>query len=319
MPFSNQLYSSPYNLYIAGNLLKNNSAPKCNYHRLRVGNQGDMHMQIEIGILSKNVHYSIKDINNNQINYEENMSLNNGKYKGVIGLQTNNDLYLEFCRDNVDIAHEASLNYIFKVKSNSQNYFTNYILNSNKVENSFIHDESQSSLNLKIPKVLSRIDSKAVPAVYYIRLYPKEAFDSNDDPNTICFISYYAFATYIYKISEDDENVDNEPINTKIENFPEDKAYIVSIIAVTSDEEKEEIFSYEPIVDPYNIEKKEEKNKKTYIIALSVSIAVVCIIIAVVIYFIVRMMKKRKSLEEEISKTEKLVSSYSIGPDQEPK
>ena len=319
MPFSNQLYSSPYNLYIAGNLLKNNSAPKCNYHRLRVGNQGDMHMQFEIGILSKNVHYSIKDINNNPINYEENMSLNNGKYKGVIGLQTNNDLYLEFCRDNVDIAHEASLNYIFKVKSNSQNYFTNYILNSNKVENSFIHDQSQSSLNLKIPKVLSRIDSKAVPAVYYIRLYPKEAFDSNDDPNTICFISYYAFATYIYKISEDDENVDNEPINTKIANFPEDKAYIVSIIAVTSDEEKEEIFSYEPIVDPYNIEKKEEKNKKTYIIALSVSIVVVCIIIAVVIYFIVRMMKKRKSLEEEISKTEKLVSSYSIGPDQEPK
>ena len=317
MPFSNILYSSPYNLYIAGNLLKNNSASSSNYHRLRVGNQGDAHMQIEIGILSKNVHYSIKDINNNTINYEEKMTFKNGKYKGVIGLQSNNDLYIEFYRDKVEIAHEASLNYIFKVKSNSENYFTNYILNSNKVEYKFNHDQSQSWLDLKIPKVLSRIDSKAVPAVYYIRLYPKDAFDSKDDPNTICFISYYAFATYIYKISEGDD-VDNEPINTKISNFPEDKAYIVSIIVVTSDEEKEEIFAYEPIVDPYNYEKEEERDK-TYIIILSVSIAVVFIVIVIVIYFIVRMMKKRKTLEEEISRTSKLVSSYSIGPNQEPK
>ena len=319
MPFSNKLYSSPYNLYIAGNLLKTNPASSCNYHRLRVGNQGDQYMQIELGILSKNVHYNIEDINNNEINYAEPMSLKNGKYKGIISLQPNNDLYLKFCRDEVDIAHEASLNYIFKVKSNSRNDFNNYILNSDKIEYIFNSDDSQSSLDLKIPKILDKLSSKAAPAVYNIRIYPKENFDSNDDPNTITFISYYAFATYIYKISEDDENTNIEPINITIANFPQDKAYIISIIAVTSEEEKEEIFSYEPIVDPYKREKKEEEEKedKTYIIILSLSIVVALIVLGVIIYLIIRMMRQKKTLDEEISRASKLVTSYSITSNQE--
>ena len=131
------------------------------------------------------------------------------------------------------------MNYIYKIKSNIKNEFANFILNSNTVEYKVINENSQISLDLKIPKIYNKLNSKAASAVYNIRIYPKSAFDSNDDPTTITFISYYAFATYIYKISENDENSDDEPINFSIPNFPQDKAYIISIIAVTSEEKKD--------------------------------------------------------------------------------
>ena len=315
MPFSNKLYSSPYNIYISGNLLKDKSAPKCNYHRLRVGNQGDKYMQIELGILSSKVSYNIKDINNKDIKYVKNMALTNGKYIGVIELQDNNDLYLELCKNDLNIDHESSLNYIFKVKSNKVNDFINYNINSNKVESKFTYKQSQSTLDLKIPKILNKEKTKAVPATYYIRIYPKTAFDSKDNVNTISFISYYAFSTYIYKIFEDKNDSKNETINTTIENFPEDKAYIVSIIGVTSDENNEEIFAYEPIVDPYGIDKKqEEDNDHTYTIVLVISIVVVCIILAAIIYFVIRLMKRKQSLDDEIMRASRLVNSCAEEP-----
>ena len=322
MPFSNKLYSSPYNLYISGNLLKNTSAPLCNYHRLRVGNQGDKYIQIEVGILSSNVNYNIKDINGNPITYVEKMSLNYGKYKGIIELEKNNDLYLEICKKDIPVDHESSLNYIFKVKSNTSPYnFTNYFLKSSKVEYKFNYNESQSTLDLKIPKVFNT-KGGAAPAVYNIRLYPKSAFDTNDNINTISFISYYAFSTYIYKIFGTSEESETDTIETTLENFPEDKAYIVSIVVVTSDEEKEEIFAYEPIVDPYQKEEKEkeeeEDENKTYVIILIVVASVICIGLGILGYFIYRMMKQKKSLEEKINEQEKLVSSFSVGPNQDP-
>ena len=317
MPFSNKLYNSPYNLYISGNILKSNKAPLCNYHRLRVGNQGDKYMQIELGILSSNVNYNIKDINNRTIVYANEMAFSDGKYKGVVSLEdNNNDLYLELCRKNITIAHEASLNYIFKVKSSVSNSFTNFKVDTAGLQFQFNNNERQSSLKLTIPKVFK--DGKGAPAVYYIRLYPKEAFDSNDNPNTITFISYYAYATYIYKIFGTSE--EPEIITTTIENFPEDKPYIVTIVAVTTEEEKEEIFAYPPIIDPYKKEgqNKTEDDDKTYIIILIVSISLVVIILGIIAYFIMRMMKQKKSLEEEISKANRLVSSFSVGPNQEP-
>jgi len=303
MPFSNKLYSSPYNLYIAGNLLKNNSAPLCNYHRLRVGNQGDKYMQIELGILSKKVSYEIKDMNNNEIKYKETMKSQYGKYKGIIELQNNNDLYLEFCRDNISIAYESSLNYLFKVKSKINSDFTNYILNSDKVEYKCNTAESGTSLDLKIPKVLNKEKTQAIPATYYIRLYPNSTYDSNNNIKTITFISYYAYATYIYKISGNDEDKKIDQINIKIDKFPEDQPYIVSIIAVTSDEENEEIFAYEPIVNPYvKVEKEEPKGSNTLTIVLIIVIVIIVIALGVAGYFIIRLLMKRKNIDDELSK-----------------
>ena len=196
------------------------------------------------------------------------------------------------------------------------NSFTNFKVDTAGLKFQFNNNERQSSLKLTIPKVFK--DGKGAPAVYYIRLYPKEAFDSNDNPNTITFISYYAYATYIYKIFGTSE--EPEIITTTIENFPEDKPYIVTIVAVTTEEEKEEIFAYPPIIDPYKKEgqNKTEDDDKTYIIILIVSISLVVIILGIIAYFIMRMMKQKKSLEEEISKANRLVSSFSVGPNQEP-
>ena len=320
IPFSNKLYSSPYNLYIAGNLLKDKSAPLCNYHRLRVGNQGDKYMQIELGILSSNVNYNIKDINNNQINYKEAMTLKNGKYKGIIELQNNNDLYLELCRPNIDIAHEASLNYIFKVKSDNKNDFTNYNLDSNKVTLTWNKTESGNQLNITIPKILNKEKTKAAPAMYFTRIYPKEVFDSKDRLSTISFISYYAFSTYMYRIFGNEEDSNVEPILITLNDYPGDKEYVITIIGVTNDEDKEEIFAYQ-IYDEHkqDEDKKEIEEDNSYTAILVVSFVIVCIIIAIFVYFIIRMLKQKKSLEEEINRASKVVKSYEIEPDEEPK
>ena len=321
MPFSNKLYSSPYNLYIAGNLLKDKSAPSCNYHRLRVGNQGDKYMQIELGILSSNVNYNIKDINNNQINYKEAMTLKNGKYKGIIELQNNNDLYLEVCRPNIDIAHEASLNYIFKIKSDNKNDFTNYNLESNKVTLNWDKTESGNLLKITIPKILNKEKTKAAPAMYFTRIYPKEVFDSKDNLSTISFISYYAFSTYMYRIFGDEEDWDVEPIQITLNDYPGDKEYVITIIGVTNDEDKEEIFAYQIHEEPKQDEegKKEVEEDNSYTAILVVSIVIVCLVIAVFAYFLIRMLKQKKSLEEEINRASKVVKSYDNVPDEESK
>lgn len=305
MPFNNKYYNSPYNLYITGNLLKNSSSDDlCNYHRLRVGNQGDKYMQIEIGILSSYIKFDVIDMNNRDINYVSSMKKENGKYKSVIELKSYNEILLKFCRNDNQVEDDSSLNYIFKIRSSTQNDFNIYNLDSSKVEFISNYNKSQSSLELKIPKILNRDKSKAVPANYYIRIYPRTTFDPKEDPNTISFISYYPFATYIYKILEDDEDDLNiNPITRKIENIPDDKAYIISIIGVANSDDNEEIYSYETIIDPFNKDiKKGSDEKNYYFIPLGISIAVVCVLLAGTIYFVIRMNKKKKDLEEEIAK-----------------
>ena len=318
MPFSNQEYYSPYNLYISGNLLKNNSAPLCNYYRLRAGNQEDKYMQIEIGILSSKIKYEITDTNNKDIKYVEEMNRKYGKYIGVIELQEDNDLLLRFCRDNnVDITHEASLNYIFKVKSSTTNSFKNYNLSSNKIHYKFNFDKTQSNLELEIPKILNKEGKKAVPATYSIRLFPENSFQKDENKDTISFISYYPFSTYIYKVfgNKDDGNIN--PIKTIIENYPEDKPYLVSVIAKTNEEEKEELFAYEQVDDPY-IE-PDEKNDKSYTAFLIVAIIVVVCLLFIFTVVIYRMVKQKKRLEAEILRVSKITSSSSsFGQNRDP-
>lgn len=324
MPFSNQLYNSPYNIYISGNLLKNNTSQLCNYHRLRVGNQEDKYMQIEVGILSSKVKYTIKDINDKEIKYEEKMSKKYGKYIGVIELQEDNDILLEFCREkDIVINHEASLNYIFKVKSSTTNSFTNYNLPSNKIEYKFNYNKEKSTLELEIPKILNKEGTKAVSATYNIRLYPENSFEKDEDINTISFISYYPFSSYIYKIFGNEEDENTNPIQIKIENYPEDKPYIISIISVTNEEEKEEIFAFEQVSDPYIEPDKndEDEEKESYTVFLIVSIFVVIILITVFIIVIYRMVKQKKHLESEILRVSKMTSSASsssVGQNKDP-
>ena len=311
MPFSNQYYHSPYNVYISGNLLKNDSAPLCNYHRLRVGNQEDKYMQIEIGILSSKVKYKLLDINGKEIKYATNMNKIYGKYIGVIELQEDNDILLEFCREKKDIInHEASLNYIFKVKSNTTNSFTNYILPSTKINYNFNYNKEKSNLELEIPKILNKEGTKAVPATYNIRLYPKNTLEADEDINTISFISYYPFSTYIYKIYGDEKDGNTNPIETKIENFPEDKPYLVSIIGITNEEEKEEFYSYDTINDPYNPYDDDENGNSfpAFLIIAIIIFVILLFIFSVVIY---RMIKQKKLLESEILKVSSISSRES--------
>ena len=316
MPFSNQLYNSPYNIYISGNLLKNNPSSKCNYHRLRAGNQEDKYMQIEIGILSSKITYEIEDINGKEIKYIQTMNKIYGKYIGVIELKEDNDIVLKFClKENVQVNHEASLNYIFKVNSKTLNSFNNYNLQSNKVKYHFYFEKEKSNLELEIPKILNKEGTKAVPATYNIRLYPKNTFDKDDYKNTISFISYYPFSSYIYKILGNDDDDDKNPIKTKIENYPEDKPYIVSIIAITNEEEKEEIFAYEEVDDPY----VEPEDKKSYIEFLVVAIIVVVILLIVFTIVIYRMVRQKRHLDQEILRVSKITSSASsFGQNKDP-
>ena len=319
MPFSNQLYSSPYNLYISGNLLKNNaSSNSCNYHRLRAGSQEDKFMQIEIGILSSKIEYNITDINNKTIKYIEEIKKKYGKYVGVIELQNDNDLLLEFCIDNEKINNEANLNYIFKVKSNKINDFNNYYIESNEVKYKFNYGKAKSSLELIIPKILNKEGTKAVPSTYNIRIFSVDSFEKDDDKNTISFISYYPFSTYIYKIfGNNNEEQNINPIKTTIDNYPEDKAYFISITATTNEEEKQEIFAYEKIDDPYNEQDKEEEHSYTVFLVVAIIVIITLIIIFGIIIY--RMVKQKKHLESEILRVSKMTSnSSSFGQNKDP-
>ena len=316
MPFSNKLYYSPNNLYISGNLIKDDSSLLCNYHRLGVGNQEDKYMQIEIGVLSSKITYEIDDINGKEIKYIENMKKKFGKYIGVIELQDDNDILLKFCRkENEKIAHEAGLNYIFKVKSNTVNSFNEYNLQSNKIKYQFNYEKAKSNLELEIPKILNKEGKKAVPATYNIRLFSEKTFDKDDNKNTISFISYYPFATYIYKILGTSDDDKTNSIKTKIENYPEDKPYIVSVIAVTNEKEKEEIFAYDEVNDPY----EEPEKKKSYVVFFITSIIVVVILLFIFTIIIYRMVKQKRHLDEEILRVSKITSaSSSFGQNKDP-
>ena len=316
MPFSNKLYYSPNNLYISGNLIKDDSSLLCNYHRLGVGNQEDKYMQIEIGVLSSKITYEIDDINGKEIKYIENMKKKFGKYIGVIELQDDNDILLKFCRkENEKIAHEASLNNIFKVKSNTVNSFNEYNLQSNKIKYQFNYEKAKSNLELEIPKILNKEGKKAVPATYNIRLFSEKTFDKDDNKNTISFISYYPFATYIYKILGTSDDDKTNSIKTKIENYPEDKPYIVSVIAVTNEKEKEEIFAYDEVNDPY----EEPEKKKSYVVFFITSIIVVVILLFIFTIIIYRMVKQKRHLDEEILRVSKITSaSSSFGQNKDP-
>ena len=303
MPFNDLTYECPNNIYIAGNLMKdiiNN--PDIHRITLRPGNQGDKYMQIELGILSSNVYFKISV---SEKNYNGTFTLKNGKYKGIVEVQ--DKIKLEFCREEgIKITHEESLNYIFKITSKKDKNFTNYKLNDDNVDHKFNHQEKQISLNLTIPKVLNENESLAMTGEYFIRLYAKSALKDKVNLKTISFISYFAYATYIYKITEITE-IDNstKSFNYIIENFPGDQAYIVSIIAVIKDGDKEEIFAYEPIEYSPGDEKKDEvkkDNNTLKIVLLSVGISVGAILVGIAIYFFVRMMKKKKELDNELSK-----------------
>jgi len=303
MPFNDLTYECPNNIYIAGNLMKdiiNN--PDIHRITLRPGNQGDKYMQIELGILSSNVYFTISV---SEKNYNGTFTLKNGKYKGIVEVQ--DEIKLEFCREEgIKITHEESLNYIFKITSKKNKNFTNYKLNDDNVDHKFNHQEKQISLNLTIPKVLNENESLAMTGEYFIRLYAKSALKDKVNLKTISFISYFAYATYIYKITEITE-IDNstKSFNYIIENFPGDQAYIVSIIAVIKDGDKEEIFAYEPIEYSPGDEKKDEvkkDNNTLKIVLLSVGISVGAILVGIAIYFFVRMMKKKKELDNELSK-----------------
>ena len=315
MPFSDQQYTSPYNKYISGNLLKNNSAQLCNYHRLRAGNQEDKYMQIEIGILSTKVTYEIEDINGKEIKYVEKMDKKNGKYVGIIELKDDNDILLKVCRkENVQINHEASLNYIFKAKSNTTNSFNNYILQSNKIKYQFKYEKKKSNLELEIPKILNKEGIKAVPATYNIRIYPENTFDKDDNKDTISFISYYPFSSYIYKVLGNNDDNTN-PIKTRIDNYPEDKPYVISVIAVTNEEEKEELFAYEQVDDPY-VEPEDTRNYTSFLVVSIIVVVILLFIFTIVIY---RMVKQKRHLDEEILRVSKITSNASsFGQNKDP-
>ena len=300
MPFHNELYIPPHDKYIAGNLLKDTK--ECNCYKLGAADQDHDYIQLEIGLLSSNIDYNITY--ENKTRYTGSKDFKHGKDIFKIDKGYNNDLTLNFCKkDNANIINEESLNYIFKIKSGNYSNFDNYILENDTVDSNPDNSKNPRSLNLTIPKILSKLTGKAVAADYYIRLYAKSTLDSNYNKlQTISFISYYDYATYIYKIEGEDN--DTEPFNYIIKNFPEDQAYIVSIIAVTSDENNEEIFAYQPIVDPFPKEAKvEEKENNTWkIVLLSVGICLGAILLGIAIYFFVRMMKKKKELDDELSK-----------------
>ena len=181
------------------------------------------------------------------------------------------------------------------------------------------HDNSKSSLELKIPKILNKEGNKAVPATYNIRLFSVNSFQKDDDKNTISFIPYFPFAVYIYKIlgnNKGDQNTD--PITTIIDNYPEDKTYFISIIATTNEEEKQEIFAYEKIDDPYKEQDKEVTNS-SYTAFLFVSIIVVIVLIVIFAIVIYRMVQKKKHLESEILRVSKMTSnSSSFGKNKDP-
>ena len=149
-----------------------------------------------------------------------------------------------------------------------------------------------------------------MPATYNIRLYPQNTLEADEDINTISFISYYPFSTYIYKIYGDEKDGNTNPIETKIENFPEDKPYLVSIIGITNEEEKEEFYSYDTINDPYNPYDDDENGNSfpAFLIIAIIIFVILLFIFSVVIY---RMIKQKKLLESEILKVSSISSRES--------
>ena len=294
MPFYNELYIPIQGKYFAGNLLREED--KCNCYKLGATEGEDNYIQIEIGLISSNIYYSITDKDENS--YTGNMEFKHGKYIYKIDKDYNNQLTLKFCKNKTsNIINEESLNYIFKIKSGNDSSFTNYKLDNDKVYSYSNRTDDGISLNLKIHKIFSNIANKEISAHYYIRLYANSTLAPNDNLKTIAFIPYYDYATYIYKTHGNDS--ENKYFNYTINKFPEDQVYIVSIIAVT--DENEEIFAYEPIVNPLSKEQEIKKEDNKWKIALLiVGIVVGVILMGIAIYFFVKMMKKKKELDAEL-------------------
>lgn len=302
MPFSDKDYNSPLNQYVKALLLddKNNN---CNYHRLRPGSEEDEYMLIEFSKISPKIDFKLIDSNNNNINYIEKLNEKYGKYTGIVKIEKSNNILLEVCKINKDESiKDFSSNYVFKVKSNKINNFKEHIIKSDEIKYNYNKDKKE--LSLSIPKILNINETKAEEARYSIRLFSKYSFKDDETPNSIAFVSYNDYSTYIYYVNSDNNGINN--LEMTIKDFPISGPYYVSVLGTTIN--NEEIFSYKQII----IENKNEKNNKAdtednrmkpifYIIIIILSIIGIIIII-VFTYKFIKLKKQKLDLSEQVKR-----------------
>ena len=293
MPFSNMLYNSPYNEYINANLLLEDNESKCNYHKLIAGKQEDKYMYIEFSKISEDIIFNIKDSENNVLSFNDTLKEKFGKYTRVVYLNNSQNVILEVCKNNSNNS-DFSSNYVFKVKSNEKNNFTEHVLLSDEIK--YNHNIKNEELKLSIPKILNINQSNAENARYTVRLFYKDIFKKNEKANSIAFIPYYPYSTYIYDVSVDENSINNLEITLK--EFPSSEPFIVSVIAVTKT--NEEIFAYKQInIEVEEIIKEKENNTFLWVIAILL-IIIVIVLIALFVYFFIKMRKQQLDLMQQV-------------------
>ena len=299
MPLSDKAYNSPYNQYINGNLL-NDKSNQCNYHKLRPGSEEDEYMYIEFSKISPRINFRIYDSNNNEINFIEKMAEKYGKYIYIIKVEKNNNILLEVCKINKDddIPYTSS-NYVFRIKSDKVNNFKEHIIKSDEIKYNYNRDKGEVSLS--IPKILNINETKAEEAKYSIRVFSKYAFKDDETTNSISFISYDDYSTYLYYVKSDNNGIDN--IEMTIKEFPKSEPYYISVIGITTN--NEEIFSYKQIIIENKNEKKnvDDDSNKSGALFYIIIILLIVVLVGITIFFMYKfylLNKQKADLSEEV-------------------
>ena len=156
-----------------------------------------------------------------------------------------NNILLEVCKINKDESiKDFSSNYVFKVKSNKINNFKEYIIKSDEIKYNYNKDKKE--LSLSIPKILNINETKAEEARYSMRLFSKYSFKDDETPNSIAFVSYNDYSTYIYYVNSDNNGINN--LEMTIKDFPISGPYYVSVLGTITFCISLQLLSHEIIV-----------------------------------------------------------------------
>ena len=244
--------------------------------------------------------YSNKD-NDNEL-YKNNTRLTSSKYVGgkVIAefscsteeKSTSNEdgfiLSVFPTNKNHEVKEVKLSNYIFKYVS-SINPLPDYSIKSNKID---FELDKDNTLHLYVPPLLK--GNNFIPATYFTKLIKKSENTLKENLNTIGFTETKTFVVYKDGIWNEDskkyiERNGNKYIHISIFHYKKDLPYILSIIAM-SNEQNREYYSYNIIDNPLNVKLSSGMSGGT--VALIVILIFILIGVMGLIAFVYFKMKK---------------------------
>ena len=310
LPSNTVTTSSPTQQYIFGSLTKEKSMHK---YLIKKDEFEDKIINLEFST-NGDVTFTInpyKNKDNEKELYKNNTKFTKSKYIGgkviiEFSCQTqeksksNEDGFIlaVFPRNKKHEVKEPKLsNYIFKYVS-SINSFPSYLIKDNNMD--FEYD-SQKTLHIYVPPLLK--DNKFMPATYFTKIIKKTENTLNENLNTIGFTETKTFIVYKDGIWGEDskkyvERKGNKYIHISIYNYKDDLPYILSIIAM-SNEQNREYYSYNIIDNPLNVKLSSGMSGGT-VALIVILIFIVIGIIGLIAFVYFKMKKANADLRQKV-------------------